>query len=73
MNAADASIPSTEELRLVSQALSDTLQRTELSLPDMHCGACIGRIENALIKLDGVQEVRANLTNKSLTSGLYHA
>jgi Cu2+-exporting ATPase len=67
MNAANISIPSSEELRLVSKTLSETLQSTELSLPDMHCGACIGRIENALIKLDGVHKVRANLTNKSVS------
>jgi len=46
MIAANNSIPSSEELRLVSKTLSETLQSTELSLPDMHCGACISRINS---------------------------
>jgi len=36
-------------------------------VPDMHCGACISRIEKALVALEGVDDVRVNLTNKSVS------
>ncbi|MFK8078599.1 MAG: heavy metal translocating P-type ATPase [Granulosicoccus sp.] len=52
------------ELRLASVALSDSINATELSVPTMHCGACMSRIENALSHLDGIDSVRVNLTRK---------
>jgi len=66
MSSASANAPSSDELKLVSRSVSDNVRRTELSVPDMHCGACMTRIEKALIKIDGVEDVRVNLTNKSV-------
>lgn len=67
MSSATANAPSNSELQLVSQLLSNDVRCTTLSVPDMHCGACMARIEKALIKIDGVEDVRVNLTNKSVT------
>lgn len=53
--------------------LENSLARTiELSVPGMSCGGCVAKIENALVKMPGVQNARANLTLKRLlitTSG----
>ncbi len=67
MSSATANAPSNDELQLVSQSLSNDVRCTTLSVPDMHCGACMARIEKTLIKIDGVKDVRVNLTNKSVT------
>ena len=55
------------ELLLASQPLKDGLMRTELSVPDVHCGACIRRVEKAIGALDGVQDVRVNLSTRRVT------
>jgi Cu2+-exporting ATPase len=54
--------PSPDEILLASQAVRDGLRRTDLSVPDMHCGACLQKIETALGQLEGVAEARANLS-----------
>ncbi len=54
--------PSAEEILLASQTVRDGLRRTDLSIPDMHCGACLQKVERALGRLDGVAEARANLS-----------
>lgn len=36
----------------------------ELSLPGIHCAACISGVEGGLMALDGVRDVRVNLTRK---------
>ena len=35
-----------------------------LSLPTIHCAACISAVERGLLRVDGVAEVRVNLTRK---------
>jgi P-type Cu2+ transporter len=59
--------PSADEIRLASRSLSDGLRRSELSVPDMHCGACLHKIETALGRLDGVSEARANLSARRVS------
>lgn len=53
-----------EELRLASRPLGNGSFQTELSIPGMHCGGCIARVERALNALDGVQTARANLSSR---------
>jgi Cu2+-exporting ATPase len=60
--AAERSGASAEEIFLASQAAGEGLRRTDLSIPDMHCGACLQKVEAALDRLDGVVEAHANLS-----------
>ncbi|MCF2905865.1 cadmium-translocating P-type ATPase [Octadecabacter sp. CECT 8868] len=39
-------------------------QEIALSLPSMHCAACISTVERGLLDIDGVSSVRVNLTRK---------
>ena len=39
----------------------------QFSLPDIHCAACIGKIERGLASVSGVTAVRVNLSLKRLT------
>ena len=45
----------------------DDAQRLILSLPHIHCAACITAIESALMALPGVSAARVNLTRKRAT------
>jgi Cu2+-exporting ATPase len=56
-----------DEILLASRAVEDGLRQTELSVPDIHCGGCLQRIEAALARLDGVIRVRANLSTRRVT------
>src|SRR5262245_10404565 len=51
-----------EEILLASRPVQDGLRQTDLSVPDIHCGGCLQRIEATLGKLDGVASARANLS-----------
>lgn len=52
------------EVLLASRLVDAGLRQTDLSVPDIHCGGCLQRIEAALTKLEGVARARANLTNR---------
>ena len=39
----------------------------QFSIPDVHCAACIGKIERGLASVRGVQDVRVNLSLKRLS------
>ena len=46
---------------------SDELRRIELSLPTIHCAACITGVESGLDRLPEVHGARVNLTRKRVT------
>lgn len=52
------------DVLLESATASGGLLRIELSVPSMHCGSCIRKIENGLAKLKSIETVRVNLSTK---------
>ncbi|WP_426127376.1 heavy metal translocating P-type ATPase [Pararhizobium sp. PWRC1-1] len=60
-------MPPADEIRLLSHPLGDGLRQTNLSVPDVHCAACIGKIERALGKLAGVENARVNLSTRRVS------
>ena len=52
------------EFRLASRAVREGIRQTDLSVPGIHCGGCIQKIERALNALPGVDLARVNLSTK---------
>src|SRR5215470_8364200 len=52
------------EVLLASRALTDGSRQTELSVPAIHCGDCMQKIERMLGALPGVEKARVNLSTK---------
>ena len=52
---------------LASRDLGDGFMQTNVAVPDIHCAACIHRIETAISRLEGVENARVNLSTKRLS------
>ncbi|MGY3609231.1 MULTISPECIES: heavy metal translocating P-type ATPase [unclassified Bradyrhizobium] len=53
-----------EEVLLASRIIGDGVRQTDLSVPGIHCGGCIQKVEVALGALPGVEKARVNLSSK---------
>lgn len=60
-------LPSAEELKLSSRAVGPGLWQVDLSVPAVHCGACITTVEHALMALPQVERARVNLSTKRVS------
>ena len=56
-----------EEVLLASRVVADGVRQTDLSVPTLHCGACIRTVEQALGGLAGVESARVNLSTRRVT------
>ena len=56
-----------EEVLLASRVVADGVRQTDLSVPAVHCGACIRTVEKALGGLAGVESARVNLSTRRAT------
>ncbi len=65
--AALTALPSDEEVAVAARDLGDGTRQIELSVPAVHCAACIRSVETALAKLDDVQTARVNLSTRRVS------
>ncbi len=56
-----------EELLLASRLVEGGARLNELSVPSIHCGACVARIERILGVVPGVERARVNLSTRRVS------
>lgn len=56
-----------EDVALASRSLGDGLRQVELSVPAVHCAGCIAAVERSLVRLDGVESARVNLSTRRVS------
>lgn len=59
--------PSAEEILFAAKKLGDGYFQTDLSVPSMHCAACMATIERGLGSLENVISARVNLSTKRVS------
>ena len=56
-----------EQIRHAARAVGDDSFEVRFSVPDIHCGGCIQKIERALSELPEVRQARVNLSSRRVT------
>ncbi len=54
--------PSIDEMQMLARDLGDGVVQSDVVVDDVHCGACIRKIEKGLAKVESIKSARLNLS-----------